>query len=189
MEEIAGASVRPSSRQCHPLWGARQPALVTCIRNRYINRTRLPPANARVRSFFPPPPPPSPPMAPYFLRNLLPRREQRAEGRPLLEALASITWVQWGHFWSGYVVLGSRRAAPYSPDRSLRPLGVVLYAPTTTAGSRGLATPSTSSPSLSAYLTSKSNLAEALMTSCAPPISSHRRCPNLTPPDRRPLSH
>ncbi|KAI0693299.1 MFS general substrate transporter [Cerioporus squamosus] len=42
-------------------------------------------------------------MAPYFLRNLLPRREKRAEGRPLLEALASLTWVQWGHFWSGWL--------------------------------------------------------------------------------------
>ena len=42
-------------------------------------------------------------MAPYFIRNLVPRREQRAEGRPLLEVLASLTWVQWGHFWSGYV--------------------------------------------------------------------------------------
>ncbi|OJT14693.1 Carboxylic acid transporter protein -like protein [Trametes pubescens] len=42
-------------------------------------------------------------MAPYFLRNLLPRREQRAEGRPLLEVLATLTWVQWGHFWSGWL--------------------------------------------------------------------------------------
>ena len=42
-------------------------------------------------------------MAPYFLRNLIPRREKRTEGRPLLEALASLSWIQWGHFWSGYV--------------------------------------------------------------------------------------
>lgn len=42
-------------------------------------------------------------MAPYFLRNLVPRREQRAEGRPLLEVLATLTWVQWGHFWSGWL--------------------------------------------------------------------------------------
>lgn len=42
-------------------------------------------------------------MAPYFIRNLVPRREKRTEGRPLLEVLAGLTWVQWGHFWSGYV--------------------------------------------------------------------------------------
>ncbi|KAH9851678.1 MFS general substrate transporter [Lenzites betulinus] len=42
-------------------------------------------------------------MTPAFIRNLVPRREKRAEGRPLLEALASITWVQWGHFWSGWL--------------------------------------------------------------------------------------
>ena len=30
-------------------------------------------------------------MAPYFIRNLVPRRERRTEGRPLLEALSSIT--------------------------------------------------------------------------------------------------
>lgn len=42
-------------------------------------------------------------MAPSFLRNLVPRREKRAEGRPLLEVLGTLTWIQWGHFWSGYV--------------------------------------------------------------------------------------
>ncbi|RPD62679.1 MFS general substrate transporter [Lentinus tigrinus ALCF2SS1-7] len=42
-------------------------------------------------------------MAPYFLRNLIPRREKRAEGRPLLEVIASLTWIQWGHFWSGWL--------------------------------------------------------------------------------------
>ncbi|KAI0074125.1 MFS general substrate transporter [Panus rudis PR-1116 ss-1] len=42
-------------------------------------------------------------MAPYFLRNLVPRREKRAEGRPLLQVLRSLTWVQWGHFFSGWL--------------------------------------------------------------------------------------
>lgn len=41
-------------------------------------------------------------MAPYFLRNLLPRPETRKEGKPLLDVLASLTWVQWAMFWSGY---------------------------------------------------------------------------------------
>lgn len=40
-------------------------------------------------------------MAPYFLRNLVPRREKRQEGRPLLEVLKGLTWVQWAHFFSG----------------------------------------------------------------------------------------
>ncbi|TBU41592.1 MFS general substrate transporter [Dichomitus squalens] len=42
-------------------------------------------------------------MAPYFLRSLIPRREARTEGRPLLQALATVTWVQWGHFWAGWL--------------------------------------------------------------------------------------
>lgn len=44
-------------------------------------------------------------MAPYFIRNLIPRREARAKGRPLLTVLATLSWIQWGHFWSGYVCL------------------------------------------------------------------------------------
>ncbi len=45
-------------------------------------------------------------MAPYFLRNLVPRREARDENRPpLLQVLRSITWVQWAQFFSGYVPL------------------------------------------------------------------------------------
>ncbi|OSD07464.1 carboxylic acid transporter [Trametes coccinea BRFM310] len=42
-------------------------------------------------------------MAPYFLRNLVPKREARAHDRPLLQVLASLTWIQWGHFWSGWL--------------------------------------------------------------------------------------
>ncbi|EMD40166.1 hypothetical protein CERSUDRAFT_112376 [Gelatoporia subvermispora B] len=41
---------------------------------------------------------------PFFLRNLVPRRQQRsADSKTLLEALAGLTWVQWGHFWSGWL--------------------------------------------------------------------------------------
>lgn len=42
-------------------------------------------------------------MAPYFIRNLLPRRH--AEGvnsRPLSEVLLSLTWIQWAQFLTGY---------------------------------------------------------------------------------------
>ncbi|KAG6912031.1 hypothetical protein DXG01_000279 [Tephrocybe rancida] len=35
-------------------------------------------------------------MAPYFLKNLIPRKEQRAEARPLLQVLKSLTWVIFG---------------------------------------------------------------------------------------------
>ncbi|KAI0373688.1 MFS general substrate transporter [Pilatotrama ljubarskyi] len=42
-------------------------------------------------------------MAPRFLTNLVPRREKRAHGRPLLHVLSTLTWVQWGHFWSGWL--------------------------------------------------------------------------------------
>ncbi|KZV71549.1 carboxylic acid transporter [Peniophora sp. CONT] len=40
-------------------------------------------------------------MTPYFIRNLVPRREQQ-EGRPLIRVLSSLTWVQWALFWSGW---------------------------------------------------------------------------------------
>ena len=42
-------------------------------------------------------------MAPYFLRNLVPKRDKVEQARPLLEVLASLTLVQWGLFFSGYV--------------------------------------------------------------------------------------
>ncbi|TFK46144.1 MFS general substrate transporter [Heliocybe sulcata] len=42
-------------------------------------------------------------MAPYFMRNLIPKRTQRAQGRPLLTVLASLTWVQWAQFFSGWL--------------------------------------------------------------------------------------
>ncbi|TFK34319.1 MFS general substrate transporter [Crucibulum laeve] len=42
-------------------------------------------------------------MAPYFLRNLVPRREKRERARPLLTVLAGLTWIQWAHFFSGWL--------------------------------------------------------------------------------------
>ncbi|GLB38825.1 putative MFS general substrate transporter [Lyophyllum shimeji] len=42
-------------------------------------------------------------MAPYFLRNLVPQKEKRAEARPLLSVLAEVTWVQWALFFSGWL--------------------------------------------------------------------------------------
>ncbi|KAJ3510375.1 hypothetical protein NLJ89_g4715 [Agrocybe chaxingu] len=41
-------------------------------------------------------------MAPYFLRNLVPRREKQEGSRPLFTVLASLTWLQWAQFLSGW---------------------------------------------------------------------------------------
>ena len=54
-------------------------------------------------------------MAPYFLHNLIPRREARAHSRPLLTVLASLTWIQWAMLFSGYVnVLFQHSQPPHS---------------------------------------------------------------------------
>jgi MFS transporter, SHS family, lactate transporter len=42
-------------------------------------------------------------MAPYFLSNLVPRREKRESARPLLTVLLSLTWLQWAQFFSGWL--------------------------------------------------------------------------------------
>ncbi|KAF8965854.1 MFS general substrate transporter [Flammula alnicola] len=42
-------------------------------------------------------------MAPYFLRNLVPKRERRDNARPLLTVLGEITWTQWALFFSGWL--------------------------------------------------------------------------------------
>ncbi|KAH9954974.1 carboxylic acid transporter [Russula dissimulans] len=43
-------------------------------------------------------------MAPYFVRNLIPRRQARDDTRrPILEALRTITWIQWAQFFSGWI--------------------------------------------------------------------------------------
>ncbi|EGO19231.1 carboxylic acid transporter protein [Serpula lacrymans var. lacrymans S7.9] len=42
-------------------------------------------------------------MAPYFLRNLVPRREQRQGGQPLLTVLRHLTWIQWAHCFAGWL--------------------------------------------------------------------------------------
>lgn len=45
----------------------------------------------------------SSPMAPYFLRNLIPKREKVERTRPLLEVIKTITFIQWCLFFSGLV--------------------------------------------------------------------------------------
>ncbi|KAG1716072.1 hypothetical protein ID866_1098 [Astraeus odoratus] len=41
-------------------------------------------------------------MAPYFLRNLVPRRE-KTNNAGIIPALKGLTWVQWAQFWSGWL--------------------------------------------------------------------------------------
>jgi SHS family lactate transporter-like MFS transporter len=42
-------------------------------------------------------------MAPYFIRNLVPRRQaQDANRKPLSQVLLSLTWIQWAQFLTGY---------------------------------------------------------------------------------------
>jgi SHS family lactate transporter-like MFS transporter len=42
-------------------------------------------------------------MAPYFIKNLVPRREGRTEGPPLLTVLAGLSFLQWAHFATGWL--------------------------------------------------------------------------------------
>lgn len=43
-------------------------------------------------------------MPPRFLTTLWPRSNRSNSGRPVLQVLRSLTWVQWGHFIAGYKV-------------------------------------------------------------------------------------
>jgi len=40
-------------------------------------------------------------MAPYFLRNLVPKKEIRENNRPLLTVLGELTFTQWALYFSG----------------------------------------------------------------------------------------
>ncbi|KAF9646669.1 MFS general substrate transporter [Thelephora ganbajun] len=42
-------------------------------------------------------------MTPYFLRNLIPKREKAEQSTPLWEVLKGLTWTQWGLFFSGWL--------------------------------------------------------------------------------------
>jgi MFS transporter, SHS family, lactate transporter len=42
-------------------------------------------------------------MVPYFIHNLVPRRQARETNRtPLVQVLRSLTWLQWAQFFTGY---------------------------------------------------------------------------------------
>lgn len=38
---------------------------------------------------------------PYFITSLKPHPERRSDGRPLLECLRGLTFIQWAQFFSG----------------------------------------------------------------------------------------
>ncbi|KAL0581886.1 hypothetical protein V5O48_000115 [Marasmius crinis-equi] len=42
-------------------------------------------------------------MAPYFIRNLIPKRESRQGARPLSTVLAGLSWLAWAQFFSGWL--------------------------------------------------------------------------------------
>ena len=44
---------------------------------------------------------PSAMTVPYFISSLKPRREMRTDGRPLLECIMGLNFVQWAQFFSG----------------------------------------------------------------------------------------
>ena len=44
----------------------------------------------------------SPFALPRFLKTLVPRKDRAENERPILQVLKGLTWVQWGHFPSGY---------------------------------------------------------------------------------------
>ncbi|OBZ68965.1 Carboxylic acid transporter [Grifola frondosa] len=70
-------------------------------------------------------------MAPYFLRNLIPRREKREEGLPLLTVLAGLNFVQWGHFWTGWLAWTCDAIDFFSVSLSVSRLQTQFGQPTT----------------------------------------------------------
>ncbi|KAK7451730.1 hypothetical protein VKT23_012409 [Stygiomarasmius scandens] len=62
-------------------------------------------------------------MAPYFLRNLIPVREKNESTRPLLTVLASLTWLQWAQFFSGWLAWSCDAIDFFSVSLSVSGLG------------------------------------------------------------------
>ncbi|KAL1679869.1 major facilitator superfamily domain-containing protein [Schizophyllum commune] len=61
-------------------------------------------------------------MAPYFLRNLVPRREKRESQRPLLQVLSELTAIQWAMFFSGWLAWTCDAIDFFSVSLSVKPL-------------------------------------------------------------------
>lgn len=72
-------------------------------------------------------------MAPYFLRNLIPRKEKRQEdARPLLTVLGELTWRQWSLFFIGWLAWTCDAIDFFSVSLSVSRLEKVFDKPTTT---------------------------------------------------------
>ncbi|KAJ7581052.1 carboxylic acid transporter [Mycena floridula] len=66
-------------------------------------------------------------MAPYFLQNLVPKREARQNARPLLAVLATLTWIQWAHFLSGWLAWTCDAIDFFSVSLSVKNLGAQFH--------------------------------------------------------------
>lgn len=70
-------------------------------------------------------------MAPYFLRNLLPRRQEGEKARPLLQVLQSLTWLQWAQFVCGWIAWSCDALDFFSVSLSVSALQKQFHEPTT----------------------------------------------------------
>ncbi|KAG5652225.1 hypothetical protein H0H81_005767 [Sphagnurus paluster] len=69
-------------------------------------------------------------MAPYFIRNLIPKKDKREEARPLLTVLGELTWVQWALFFSGWLAWTCDAIDFFSVSLSVSRLQVQFNKPT-----------------------------------------------------------
>ncbi|KAJ8595160.1 MFS general substrate transporter [Rhizopogon salebrosus TDB-379] len=70
-------------------------------------------------------------MAPKFLRELVPRREQRPPLRDVVVALKNLTWVQWAQFGSGWLAWTCDAIDFFAVSLTLTLLGEQFDRPTT----------------------------------------------------------
>ncbi|KAF9458790.1 carboxylic acid transporter [Collybia nuda] len=68
---------------------------------------------------------------PYFLRNIIPRKEGRVGQEPLLTVLARLTWIQWAHFFIGWLAWTCDNLDFYSVPLTVNALGVEFNKSTT----------------------------------------------------------
>ncbi|KAF9458789.1 MFS general substrate transporter [Collybia nuda] len=68
---------------------------------------------------------------PYFFRNIVPRKEQRTGQKPLLAVLAGLTWIQWAHFFTGWLAWTCDNIDFYSVPLSVNALQVEFNKSTT----------------------------------------------------------
>ncbi|KAI5830356.1 MFS general substrate transporter [Schizophyllum commune Tattone D] len=61
---------------------------------------------------------------PYFLRNMIPKREKREDRRPILQVLGTLTWVQWALFFSGWLAWTCDAIDFFSVSLSVKRLSV-----------------------------------------------------------------